>query len=89
MAKRDSFLLRIDPQLMDQLRRWAEDDLRSLNAQIEFLLRRELRRAGRWPNESTLEGETECQEKASEPTGEGTGDGKRLPPLVQTPGSDG
>ncbi|MFN9592436.1 MAG: hypothetical protein ACK56G_06975 [Pirellulaceae bacterium] len=89
MAKRDSFLLRIDPQLMDQLRRWAEDDLRSLNAQIEFLLRRELRRAGRGPTESTLAGAPECPETASEPSGEGTGDGQRLPPLGQPQGSDG
>lgn len=88
MAKRDSFLLRIDPQLMDQLRRWAEDDLRSLNAQIEFLLRRELRRAGRWPKESASEGEAECQGMAAEPSEEGAGDRDHLPPIVQPPGSD-
>jgi len=39
MAQRKSFLLRVSPQLMDELNRWAKDDLRSLNAQIEFLLR--------------------------------------------------
>jgi hypothetical protein len=88
VAKRDSFLLRIDPQLMDQLRRWAEDDLRSLNAQIEFLLRRELRRAGRWPKESASDGEAECQGMAAEPSGELAGDGDRLPPVVQPPGRD-
>ena len=49
MAKRDAFLLRIDPQILAALRRWADDDLRSLNAQIEFLLRRGLRDAGRLP----------------------------------------
>jgi hypothetical protein len=86
VAKRDSFLLRIDPQLLDQLRRWAEDDLRSLNAQIEFLLRRELRRAGRWPKESASEGEAECQGMAAEPSGEVAGDGHHLPPIVQPPG---
>jgi hypothetical protein len=49
LAKRDAFLLRIDPVILDALRRWADDDLRSLNAQIDFLLRRSLRDAGRLP----------------------------------------
>lgn len=49
MAKRDAFLLRLDPDILAALRRWADDDLRSLNAQIDFLLRRELRDAGRLP----------------------------------------
>jgi hypothetical protein len=44
---RKAFLLRIDPQLLDAVQRWANDDLRSLNAQIEFLLRRVVREAGR------------------------------------------
>ncbi len=47
MAKRDAFLIRIDPDTLDAVRRWADDDLRSINAQIEFLLRRALREAGR------------------------------------------
>ena len=47
MAKRKPFLLRLDPQVHEGLRRWADDDLRSLNAQIEFLLRKALREAGR------------------------------------------
>jgi hypothetical protein len=45
-AKR--FLLRLDPRLFEALRRWADDDLRSINAQIEFLLMQDVRRAGRW-----------------------------------------
>ena len=49
MAKRDSFLLRIDPEVLNALRRWADDDLRSVNGQIEFLLRRALGDAGRLP----------------------------------------
>ncbi|MGE0459932.1 MAG: hypothetical protein AB7Q16_01040 [Vicinamibacterales bacterium] len=49
MAERKSFLLRIDPKLLEAVQRWANDDLRSLNAQIEFLLRRALREAGRAP----------------------------------------
>lgn len=40
MSARKELLLRIDPTLHDELRRWADDELRSLNAQIEFLLRR-------------------------------------------------
>ena len=49
MAERKPFLLRVDPELHEALQRWANDDLRSLNAQIEFLLRRALREAGRLP----------------------------------------
>lgn len=44
---RKPFLLRLDPAVHDALQRWAADELRSANAQIEFLLRRELLRAGR------------------------------------------
>jgi hypothetical protein len=47
MPDRKAFLLRIDPKLLAAVQRWADDDLRSLNAQIEFLLRRTLREAGR------------------------------------------
>lgn len=47
MAERKPFLLRIDPKLLQAVQRWASDDLRSLNAQIEFLLRRSLQQAGR------------------------------------------
>jgi hypothetical protein len=47
MDGRKSFLLRVDGELLDALRRWADDDLRSLNGQIEFLLRRALRDSGR------------------------------------------
>lgn len=43
MAERKSFLLRIDGEVLDALKKWADDDLRSLNAQIEFLLRKALR----------------------------------------------
>ena len=49
MAKRKPFLLRIDQTLLDAVQRWADDDLRSVNAQIEFLLRDSLKRAGRLP----------------------------------------
>ena len=49
MAERKPFLLRIDSVVLDAVQRWANDDLRSLNAQIEFVLRDALRRAGRLP----------------------------------------
>jgi len=49
VADRKSFLLRIDPAVLDAVQRWANDDLRSMNAHIEFLLREALRRAGRAP----------------------------------------
>jgi hypothetical protein len=47
MAERKAFLIRVDRDLLDAVQRWANDDLRSLNAQIEFLLRRALRDSGR------------------------------------------
>ena len=47
MAERKPFLHRIDPALFDALQRWANDEVRSLNGQIEFLLTKALRDAGR------------------------------------------
>ena len=47
MAQRKPFLLRLDPATHEALQRWADAELRSLNAQIEFLLRRALQEAGR------------------------------------------
>ena len=44
MAQRKSFLLRLPPDLMEELTRWAKDELHSLNAQIEYVLRDALRR---------------------------------------------
>jgi hypothetical protein len=49
MSERKGILLRLDPAVHDALARWASDDLRSTNAQIEFLLRRALADAGRLP----------------------------------------
>ena len=49
MTERKSVLLRLDPAVHDALARWASDELRSTNAQIEFLLRRALAQAGRLP----------------------------------------
>jgi len=47
--ERKAFLLRVDPALLDALTRWANDDLRSLNAQIEYLLRKALKDSARLP----------------------------------------
>jgi hypothetical protein len=49
MADKKAFLLRVDPRVLEALQRWAADDLRSLNAQIEFVMRDALARAGRLP----------------------------------------
>jgi len=47
MAERKSFLLRLPPDLLDELNRWARDDLRSVNAQIEYILREQVRQRRR------------------------------------------
>jgi hypothetical protein len=49
MAPKKQFLLRLDPRLYEVLERWAADELRSVNAHIEFLLREAARRADRLP----------------------------------------
>ena len=52
MSERKGVLLRLDPAVHDALARWAADELRSTNAQIEFLLRRTLAEAGRLPSQA-------------------------------------
>ena len=52
MSERKGVLLRLDPAVHDALARWAADELRSTNAQVEFLLRRALADAGRLPNDA-------------------------------------
>jgi hypothetical protein len=55
VTRRESFLLRTDPRILEALRRWSRDELRSVNGQIEYILRRALADAGRLPKEqSTL-----------------------------------
>jgi hypothetical protein len=61
VAERKAFLLRIDPAVLEAVQRWANDDLRSLNAQIEFLLRRSLQATGRLKRVT----ESEKSEKSS------------------------
>ena len=69
MADSKRFLLRLNPDLFEAIRRWADDDLRSINAQIEYLLTEQMRRAGRLPHRrtpppdpSTLESEDSSEE---------------------------
>ena len=52
MSERRQVLLRVDPAVHDALTRWANDELRSVNAQIEMLLRRALAEAGRMPKKT-------------------------------------
>jgi hypothetical protein len=55
VAERKPFLLRIDREVLQAIQRWADDDLRSLNGHIEFLLRRALKDAGREPKKEKKE----------------------------------
>ena len=57
MAKRKQYPLRIDPAVWDAIERWAADDMRSANGQVEWILREALRRAGRLPSRATKKGE--------------------------------
>jgi hypothetical protein len=52
VVERKAFLIRVDRALLDAVQRWANDDLRSVNAQIELVLREALKRAGRLPKSS-------------------------------------
>jgi hypothetical protein len=52
VSDRKPFLVRVDREVLDAVQRWADDDLRSLNGQIEFILRRALHESGRWRPES-------------------------------------
>ena len=56
MTPRKPILLRLEPETWDALKKWADDDLRSLNAQIEWLLREQLRLAGRLKRPRKREG---------------------------------
>jgi hypothetical protein len=56
MAERKPFLLRVDPAVLEAVQKWAADDLRSLNAQIEYVLRDALQRTGRAPSAKKKDG---------------------------------
>ena len=69
MAARKPFLLRTDPEVLAALQRWAGDELRSVNGQIEFVLRRALQQAGRLPARAreATNGETPAAEGGRPP----------------------
>jgi len=58
MTDRKSFLLRLNPTLHRVLERWASDEFRSLNSQIEYLLMEAARKSGRWPRDVERAAET-------------------------------
>ena len=60
MPDRKSFLLRADAAILEAMQRWANDDLRSLNAQVEFVLREALRKAGRVAAATNASGASEA-----------------------------
>ena len=51
MAERKNYPLRLDPEVYEALRKWADDEMRSVNAQIDFILARALKQAGRAPRQ--------------------------------------
>jgi hypothetical protein len=55
MAKKKAFPLRVDEEIWNAMRRWSDDELRSVNAQIEYVIRDALRRAGRLSGPSMTE----------------------------------
>jgi hypothetical protein len=59
MSERKSYPLRINPAVLEAMQRWADDDLRSLNGQIEYVLRESLRREGRLRSAAPGEGGNE------------------------------
>jgi hypothetical protein len=73
--QRKQVLLRLDPQVYEALARWAGDELRSANAQIEFLLRRALAEAGRLPTDTGP-----LPRRGRPPRGSGPGPGPTPPP---------
>jgi hypothetical protein len=75
--ERKQVLLRLDPSVYDALARWASDELRSANAQIEFLLRRALREAGRHPGDAAPIARRGRPPKSGHGTGHRAGPEKR------------
>jgi hypothetical protein len=67
VAKPKAFLIRTSPKLLEAVQRWADDDLRSLNGQIEFLLRKALADAGRTIPPEQMEAEAPPMQRAGQP----------------------
>ncbi len=86
MPQSKRFLLRLDPGLFEALRRWADQDLRSINAQIEYLLTDAARRAGRLPKQTiprpreiSTDDDVADPEPTGIPSGAAQGRGRDLP----------
>ena len=62
MAKKKAFPLRINEDIWQAVRRWSDDELRSVNGQIEYLLRDALRKAGRMPKDAEQDKEASGEE---------------------------
>jgi hypothetical protein len=67
MSSKRSFLLRLPPELWEALKRWADDDLRSVNAQIEYLLREAVQKSRRTLHNSPNSPDSESEPRKSEP----------------------
>ena len=80
MSERKGVLLRLDPAVHDALARWATDELRSTNAQIEFLLRRALAEVGRLPGQAAPSRRPGRPRKDPDRAEGGTGDPAPPPP---------
>jgi hypothetical protein len=86
VAERKAFLLRVAPELLEALQRWADDDLRSLNGQIEFLLRRALADAGRSDGAQRAPARTErSRPPTAEPVVKGSRSATKDAPFVKKP----
>ena len=66
MAEKKAFPLRISAQVLDAVQRWADDDLRSVNAQVEYLLRDALRKNGRLPKAANASPEADADAELPE-----------------------
>lgn len=81
MSKKKSFMLRLDPALYAALEKWAADEFRSVNGQVEWILDRSLRDRGRHPGKKIPKRKTDVpepnQKPTDEPTGHQAGDGTR------------
>lgn len=84
MPESKRFLLRLNPDLFEALRRWADEDLRSINAQIEYLLTDQARRAGRLTAKRTPRPQLKDEDilppetiEATDAEGEGQGQGRK------------
>jgi hypothetical protein len=78
MTDRKPFMLRLEPATMEALKRWAADDLRSVNGQIEYLLRVALRDAGRLTGSKKPRPATDAEPDSSEPPGDRDHEQRRL-----------